>query len=102
MKIFVTRNIPEQGLAVLRKEFTVEVNLLDRVLRKEEIIAGVKGKDGLLCLLTDQIDADVINAEPNLKMIASYAVGYDNIDIKFATERDIPVFDTLDVLTEAP
>ncbi len=100
MKIFVTRNIPEQGLAVLRKEFTVEVNLLDRVLRKEEIIAGVKGKDGLLCLLTDQIDADVINAEPNLKMIASYAVGYDNIDVAAATKRGIPVSNTPGVLTE--
>lgn len=100
MKIFVTRNIPEPGLAALRKEFTVEVNSLDRVLQKEEIIAGVKGKDGLLCLLTDQIDADVINAEPNLKMIASYAVGYDNIDVAAATKRGIPVSNTPGVLTE--
>jgi len=100
MKIFVTRKIPEPGLAVLRKEFIVEVNPLDRVLKKEEIIAGIKGKDGLLCLLTDQIDADVINAEPNLKMIASYAVGYDNIDIAVATKCGIPVSNTPGVLTE--
>jgi glyoxylate reductase len=100
MKIFVTRKIPEPGLAVLRKEFIVEVNPLDRVLKKEEIIAGIKGKDGLLCLLTDQIDADVINAEPNLKMIASYAVGYNNIDIAVATKCGIPVSNTPGVLTE--
>ena len=100
MKIFVTRKIPRPGLDALRKEFTLEVNPADRVLSKEEIIEGVKGKDGLLCLLTDPIDKDVINAEPNLKMIASYAVGYDNIDIAAATMRGIPVSNTPGVLTE--
>ena len=100
MKIFVTRKIPEPGLAVLKKEFTLEVNPEDRVLSKEEIIKGIKGKDGLLCLLTDPIDKEVIDAEPGLKMIASYAVGYDNIDIAAATKRGIPVSNTPGVLTE--
>ncbi len=100
MKVFVTRKIPQQGLDALTKEFSVEVNPEDRVLRKEEIIKGIKGKDGLLCLLTDPIDRDVINAEPLLKMIASYAVGYDNIDVAAATKRGIPVSNTPGVLTE--
>jgi glyoxylate reductase len=100
MKIFVTRQIPQPGLDVLKKEFTIEVNPDDRVLTKEEIIKGIKDKDGLLCLLTDPIDKDVINAEPGLKMIASYAVGYDNIDIAAATKRGIPVSNTPGVLTE--
>jgi glyoxylate reductase len=100
MKIFVTRRIPEPGLAALRKEHTVDVNPWDRALRKEEIMQSIKGKDGLLCLLTDQIDAEVINAESNLKMIASYAVGYDNIDIAAATKRGVPVSNTPGVLTE--
>jgi glyoxylate reductase len=100
MKIFVTRKIPEPGLDALKKEFSVEVNPFDRILTKEEIIKGLKGKDGLLCLLTDPIDNDVINAEPHLKMIASYAVGYDNIDIAAATKRGIPVSNTPGVLTE--
>lgn len=85
MKIFVTRSIPEPGLKLLEKHHQVEVNHYDRVLTKEEIIKGVKGKDGLLCLLTDLIDAEVINSEPKLKMIASYAVGYNNIDVKAAS-----------------
>ena len=101
MKIFVTRKIPEQGLEILRKEFEVKVNLYDRVLAKEEIIKGLKGKDGLLCLLTDPIDADVVNSEPKLKMISSYAVGYNNIDVKAATKRGIPVSNTPGVLTDA-
>ncbi|HIH00216.1 MAG TPA: D-glycerate dehydrogenase [Thermoplasmata archaeon] len=100
MKIFVTRQIPQPGLDALKKEFTIDMNLSDRVLTKEEIIKGIKDKDGLLCLLTDPIDKDVIYAEPSLKMIASYAVGYDNIDIAAATKRGIPVSNTPGVLTE--
>lgn len=101
MKVFVTRKIPEPGIEILRKEFEIEVNPYDRVLPKEKIIKGLKGKDGLLCLLTDSIDADVINSEPKLKMISSYAVGYNNIDIKAATKRGIPVSNTPGVLTDA-
>jgi len=101
MKIFVTRKIPEAGLDLLRKEHEVEVNSYNRVLNKKEIIKGLKGKDGLLCLLTDDIDEEVIRSEPRLKMIASYAVGYDNIDVKTATELGIPVSNTPGVLTDA-
>jgi glyoxylate reductase len=100
MKVFVTRMIPQPGLDALAKECSVEVNPDDKVLRKEEIIKGIKGKDGLLCLLTDPIDSEVINAEPRLKMIASYAVGYDNIDVAAATKKRIPVSNTPGVLTE--
>ena len=101
MKVFVTRKIPEPGLEILRKEFEMEVNPYDRVLLKEEIIKGLKGKDGLLCLLTDPIDADVVSSEPKLKMISSYAVGYNNIDVNAATRRGIPVSNTPGVLTDA-
>jgi lactate dehydrogenase-like 2-hydroxyacid dehydrogenase len=100
MKIFVTRMIPQPGLDMLTKENIVDINPSDRVLSKEEIITGLKGKDGLLCLLTDPIDKEVITAEPKLKMIASYAVGYDNIDVDTATKQGIPVSNTPGVLTE--
>jgi glyoxylate reductase len=101
MKIFITRKIPEPGLELLRKKHEIEINPYNRVLTKEEIIKGLKGKDGLLCLLTDKIDKEVISSEPNLKMIASYAVGYNNIDVAFATEKKIPVSNTPGVLTNA-
>jgi len=101
MKIFVTRKIPEPGLELLRKEYEMEVFPHDRIPTKKEIIKGLKGKDGLLCLLSDPIDEEVINSEPKLKMIASYAVGYDNIDVKAATKRGIPVSNTPGVLTDA-
>ena len=89
MKVFVTRKIPEPGLDILRKKHQIQVFPHDRVPTKGEIIDGIKGKDGLLCLLSDPIDEEVINSEPKLKMIASYAVGYDNIDVKVATKRKI-------------
>lgn len=101
MKIFVTRKIPEAGLNFLKKHHEIEVNPHNRVLSKEEIIKGLKGKDGLLCLLTDSIDKEVIGSEPNLKMIANYAVGYNNINVSAATKRKIPVSNTPGVLTNA-
>jgi glyoxylate reductase len=101
MKIFVTRKIPEPGLDLLRKEHEIEVYPYDRVPTKEEIIKGLKGKDGLICLLSVPIDEEIINSNPNLKMIANYAVGYDNIDVKAATKRGIPVSNTPGVLTDA-
>jgi glyoxylate reductase len=101
MKIFVTRKIPEQGLSLLKKYHDLEINPYNRILDKDEIIKGLKDKEGLLCLLTDNIDKDVILSEPKLKMIANYAVGFDNIDIKTASEYGIPVSNTPDVLTDA-
>ena len=100
MKIFVTRKIPERGLDILRKNHEIEVNPYDRVLSKKEIIKGLEGKEGLLCLLTDKIDKEVIESEPKLKMIANYAVGYNNIDVDAATKNKIPVSNTPGVLTD--
>ena len=100
MKIFITRKIPEEGLKILKNRHEIELNPYDRVLTKKEIIKGLKGKDGLLCLLTDKIDYDIINSEDKLKMIANYAVGFNNIDVKAATEKNIPVSNTPDILTD--
>ncbi len=100
MKIFVTRKIPEEGLKILRKNHEIEVNSRDRVLSKKEIINVIKGKDGLLCLLTDQIDKEVIESGKKLKMISNYAVGYNNIDVKTAAKHKIPVSNTPGVLTD--
>lgn len=98
-RIFLTRRIPEEGLAMLR-EHEMDIYEGDAPPTKEEIIEGVRGKDVLICLLTDPIDAEVIDASPRLKIIANYAVGIDNIDVKAATERGISVTNTPGVLTE--
>jgi len=98
--VFVTRKIPQAGLDLLKKKCHIEVNPHDRVLTKEEIIEGLKGKDALLCLLTDPIDKDIILSNPGIKVISNYAVGYNNIDVQFATEKKIPVTNTPGVLTD--
>ena len=99
-KVFVTQNIPQAGLDLLMMECDVFVNKEDRVLSKGEIIERLKGMDGMVCLLTDAIDGEIMDAEPNLKVISNYAVGFDNIDVEAATERGIPVTNTPGVLTE--
>jgi len=99
-KIFVTRKIPDKALEKLAQYFEMTVNPDDRVLTTEEIIEGVKNKDALLSLLTDTINASVMDAEPKLRVISNYAVGFNNIDVKAATDRKIPVCNTPGVLTE--
>ncbi len=102
MRVFVTRMIPEAGLAFLRKEAEVEVwpGPEDESPPKEEILRGVKRADVLLCLLTEEIDRTVMEANPKLVGIANHAVGYNNIDVQTATELGIPVTNTPGVLTD--
>ncbi len=100
-KIFVTRQVPQSGILVLKKIFDVKINPYDRALSKKELIKNVKGIDALLCLLTDQIDAEIINAAgDNLRIIANYAVGFNNIDLNYAKKRNIIVTNTPGVLTD--
>jgi glyoxylate reductase len=100
IKVFVTRVLPPPGLEMLRERYELEVNPHDRVLTKEEIIAGVSEADALICLLTDSIDKDIIDTGKNLRIISNYAVGYNNIDFNYATEKGIIVTNTPGVLSE--
>ena len=99
--IYVTRRLPEAAMALLEKNFEVECNPHDRVLQRPELLDKVKGRDGILPLLTDRIDAEVLEAAgPQLKIIANYAVGFNNIDVPAATARKIAVTNTPGVLTD--
>jgi len=96
MKIFVTRKIPGEHLEKLREEgHEVVVSEFNRPLTGEELVESVKGVDAILSLLTDRIDGDLMDAAgPQLKVISNYAVGFDNIDVKGATDRGIVVVNT--------
>ena len=102
MHVFVTRLISEAGLALLRKEAEVDVwpGAEDETPSKEEILHGVKRADVLLCLLTEEIDRAIMEANPKLLGIANQAVGYNNIDVEAATRLGIPVTNTPGVLTD--
>jgi glyoxylate reductase len=99
-KVFLTRELPPKCMERLHVHTDLTYNQKDRVLSKAEIIEGVRGQDGLLCLLTDQIDGEIMDANPDLKIIANYAVGFNNIDVSSATERRLPVTNTPGVLTD--
>ncbi len=93
-KIFVTRDIPDSGIKLLkaRRGLQLSIYTQDKAIPRPELLKQVKGCDVLLPLLTDKIDAQVMDAAgPKLKMIANYAVGFDNIDLKGAKERGITV-----------
>ncbi|MGC9325528.1 MAG: 2-hydroxyacid dehydrogenase [Desulfomonilia bacterium] len=100
-KVYITRIIPREGIDLLEQHCRVEVNPEDRPVWRRELLSAVHDADGILCLLTDRIDAAVFDAAKNAKGFANYAVGYDNIDVAEATKRGIPVSNTPGVLTDA-
>jgi glyoxylate reductase len=98
--VYVTNEIPEPALDMLAEYCDIEVNRTGQVLTKLQLLEKVKGRDAVLSLLTDPIDAEVMDAAKGAKIFANYAVGYNNIDIPSATERGVMVSNTPGVLTD--
>lgn len=103
-RVYVTRGLLGNALQTLHDAFgadRVTVFPDDRVIARGELLAGVKGATGILSMLTERIDAEVFDAAgPQLKAVANFAVGYNNIDVDEATRRGVLVCNTPDVLTE--
>jgi glyoxylate reductase len=99
--VYITRRIPEAGLDLIRPACRVRLWEGELPPPKETILQEVAGCDGLLCLLTDPIDAEAIEAGGRLRVISQLAVGVDNVDLEAATGRGIPIGHTPGVLTEA-
>lgn len=99
-KVFVTRKIPQEGIDMLTSKFNVTVWQSEFPPSKNEIIEMASDCQGLITLLSDPIDSELFNKLPNLRVIAQYAVGYDNIDVTEASKRRIMVTNTPGVLTE--
>jgi glyoxylate reductase len=100
-RCFVTRDLPGPALDRLRERHDVDVWPERLPPPYEELRARTAEAEGLLSLLTDRVDAALIDGSPRLRAIANYAVGYDNIDLPAAAARGIPVGNTPDVLTDA-
>jgi glyoxylate reductase len=100
--VYVTREIPEVGLDALREQYDVVVRKAKLPPEPEEIRAQLAEFDaeGLICLLSDKVDADVLDASPDLSVVSTFSVGYDHIDLAAATDRGIAVGHTPGVLTE--
>lgn len=100
-KALVTRALPEEGLALLRDVCEVDLWPEETPPPREVLLERVRGVDGILALLTDQIDTMVMDAGmPRLRVISNFAVGFDNVDVDAATQRGIPVGNTPGVLTD--
>ena len=100
--VLITRKIPDAGIKLLQeKGYRLIINDRDRPLSRDELKTMIRDCDGVITLLSDTMDKEIIDAAPNLKVIANYAVGYNNIDIDYATRRSIRVTNTPDVLTPA-
>jgi glyoxylate reductase len=99
-KILMTRRILPEAYEYLKGQAEIEIAAEERKPEKEEIMEKIKDKEGLLSLLTDEIDKQVMDSSPSLKIIANCAVGYDNIDLNYAQKRGILVTNTPEVLTD--
>jgi glyoxylate reductase len=100
--VFVTRPLPAPGIDLLVElGFEVRANDEDRPLHRAELIAGIEQADALLCMLSDRVDAEVLDAAPSLRVVSNYAVGFDNIDVAAARQRGVEVTTTPGVLTDA-
>ncbi len=101
-KVFLTRRLPRKVMDLLEASFALSVNPHDRALTREEFLAGAQGMEGLLTLLTERVDDEALDAAgPQLRIVANYAVGYNNIDVEAATARGVAVSNTPGVLTDA-
>ncbi len=99
--VLVTRRLPASAVTKLESSCDVDLHTGPNGLSPGALQERVKGKAGLVCLLTDRIDRAVIDAGTDLRVIANVAVGYDNVDVRYARTRDVIVTNTPDVLTEA-
>jgi glyoxylate reductase len=100
LKVYITRELPERGLKIIKERFDAEVWPEYAPPPKKVIIEKARNVDALASLLSDKIDAEVFDAAPKLKIVAQMAVGFDNIDVQEATKRGIYVTNTPEVLTD--
>jgi gluconate 2-dehydrogenase len=100
-KILVTREVFDETLAYLVKHCDVEANQEDRVFDPETLAAKLAGKDGVVCTLTDRVDARLLERCAGLKAVANIAVGYNNIDLAACTARGVMATNTPGVLDDS-
>lgn len=93
-KVYIAGAIPEVGLNLLKEHFEVEMYEGEGIIDKETLVEGVKDASALISILSTNVDQEVIDSASNLKIIANYGAGFNNVDVKYAREKDIDVTNT--------
>jgi len=101
MNVLVAGNLPDTEIDRIEKEHRVQVHRQDRPMERRAILESIGDKQGLLSMITDTVDSDLLDRAPGLKIVANFGVGYNNIDVPAATRRGIMVTNTPGVLTDA-
>ncbi len=102
MKVYITSELPGKAVEFLRgKGYRVTVNKSGVNLTRQELIKNAKNADALISLLSDKIDREIIDNLNKCRIIANYAVGFNNIDVEYANSKGIIVTNTPDILTDA-
>jgi glyoxylate reductase len=99
--VYLTRKFPEPVSRILEPHFEISSNDSDTPVERDELLRQIEGVDAILCTLNDQIDRTALGLAQNLKVVSTYSVGYDHIDVDFATKLGVYVSNTPDVLTDA-
>jgi glyoxylate reductase len=97
--VLISRGLSEEALRLVPKDVTVDLNGHEQPLSPKDLLARLRGKDGLICQITDTINDEVLST-PGLKVVSNIAVGYNNIDVAAAKRRGVVITNTPDVLTE--
>jgi len=100
-KVYITRRIPESGINMVREHCDVTVHGAEEPPNSDELMEQVSDKDGIICLPGDKIDKTLMGAASNLKVISTFSVGFEHIDVKEATKRGIYIGYTPGILTDA-
>jgi len=101
MKVFVTRKIPEVGIEKMKPFVEVEVSPFDHPIAREELFRRAADCEGILSMAADRVDDEFFRNLPRVRIVANYAVGYDNVDVEAARRRGVIITNTPGVLTEA-
>ncbi len=99
-RIFISRGLEQEALRLIPANIDLDLHPGPEGLSKAELMRRLRGKDGLICQITDIVDEEVLGVAPDLTVVANIAVGYNNIDVAAARRRGITVTNTPDVLTE--
>src|SRR5499427_8949192 len=98
--IFISRSLPSEAVARARSRAEVDFNDVDAPLPRAELLRRLHGRQGLVCVITDTIDEELLAACPELRVAANVAVGFNNIDVAAATRRGVVIFYTHKATTE--